>query len=128
MTADIFTLCDFAQESDGKLTLVGAFDTIYAKRFPAVHPSMCLALRIRFYIHEAGSHSIRIEFSAQHGKEVVNTIEGETKVEDFSGSSRVIHSVFNLVNTPIEREGAVNITLTVDGREMLTSPLYAKKI
>jgi hypothetical protein len=115
MTADIFTLCDFAQESDGKLTLVGAFDTIYARRFPAVHPAMCLTLRIRFYIHEAGTHAIRIEFTSQDGKEIVKAIEGETKVEDFSGSSRVIHSVFNLVNTPIEHEGVINVTLTVDG-------------
>ncbi len=128
MNADVFTLCDFAQESDGKLTIVGAFDTIYARRFPAVHPAMCLAVRLRFYIHEAGKHSIKIVFVAQDGSEAIKTIDGEAVVKDFSGSSRVIHSVFTLMNTPIEREGTLSITLTVDDRELLTSPLYAKKI
>ncbi len=128
MTADVFTLCDFAQESDGKLTIVGAFDTIYARRFPAVHPSMCLAVRLRFYIHEAGKHAIRIVFAGPDGNEAIKAIDGEAAVKDFTGSSRVIHSVFTLVNTPIEREGTLNITLTVDDRELLTSPLYAKKI
>jgi hypothetical protein len=107
MTADIFTLCDYAQESDGKLTVVGAFDTIYARRFPAVHPSMCLALRLRFYIHEEGKHAMRITFTGPDGEEPVKAIDGEAAVKDF--------------------EGPINVTLTVDGRELLTSPLYAKK-
>jgi hypothetical protein len=128
MNADVFTLCDFAQESEGKLTIVGAFDTIYARRFPAVHPSMCLAVRLRFYIHEEGKHAIRIVFATPDGSEAVKAIDGEAVVKDFSGSSRVIHSVFTLVNTPIDKEGTMSITLTVDGRQLLTSPLYAKKI
>jgi hypothetical protein len=127
LNTDIFTLCDFAQESDGKLTVVGAFDTIFARHFPAAHPSMCLALRLRFYIHEAGKHSIRIDFTGADGAEVLKSIDGEATVQDFAGSSRVIHSVFNLLNTPFEREGTINLTLKVDGRELLTSPLYAKK-
>jgi hypothetical protein len=127
MHVDIFTLCDFAQESGGKLTLVGAFDTVFARQFPAMHPFMCLAMRLRFYIHEEGTHPIRIEFAGQDGGTVVNPIEGELSVLDFSGSSRVVHSVFNFVNTPIEREGTIGITLTVDGREALTSPLYVRK-
>jgi len=127
MHVDIFTLCDFAQESGGKLTVVGAFDTVFARQFPAMHPYMCLAMRLRFYIHEEGTHPIRIEFAGPAGAEVMNPIEGELSVLDFAGSSRVVHSVFNFVSTPIEREGTIGITLSVDGREALTSPLYVKK-
>jgi hypothetical protein len=127
MHVDIFTLCDFAQESGGKLTVVGAFDTVFARQFPAMHPYMCLAMRLRFYIHEEGTHPIRIEFAGPNGAEVVNPIEGELSVLDFAGSSRVVHSVFNFVSTPIEREGTIGITLSVDGREALTSPLYVRK-
>ena len=127
MHVDIFTLCDFAQESGGKLTVVGAFDTVFARQLPAMHPYMCLAMRLRFYIHEEGTHPIRIEFAGPNGAEVVNPIEGELSVLDFAGSSRVVHSVFNFVSTPIEREGTIGITLSVDGREALTSPLYVRK-
>jgi hypothetical protein len=127
MHVDIFTLCDFAQESAGKLTVVGAFDTVYARSFPAVHPFMSLAMRLRFYIHEGGTHPIKIEFFGPDGNELVKPIEGELTVGDFSGSSRVVHSVFNFVNTSIEREGAIGITLSVDGKEVCTSPLYIRK-
>jgi hypothetical protein len=84
-------------------------------------------MRLRFYIHEGGTHPIRIEFSGPDGSEVVKPIEGELTVGDFSGSSRVVHSVFNFVNTSIEKEGTISITLSVDGREALTSPLYVRK-
>jgi hypothetical protein len=127
MHVDVFTLCDFAQESGGKLTVVGAFDTVFARQFPAVHPFMCLAMRLRFYIHEEGAHPIKIEFAGPDGAEIMRPIEGELSVLDFSGSSRVVHSVFNFVSTPIEREGTISITLSVDGREALTSPLYVRK-
>jgi hypothetical protein len=127
MHVDIFTLCDFAQESGGKLTVVGAFDTVFARQFPAMHPFMCLAMRLRFYIHEEGNHPIKIEFAGPDGAEVVHPIEGELSVFDFSGSSRVVHSVSNFGSTPIEREGTIGITLSVDGKEALTSPLYVRK-
>jgi hypothetical protein len=127
MHVDVFTLCDFAQESDGKLTVVGAFDTLFARQFPAVHPLMCLAVRLRFYIHEGGKHTINIKFLGPTGAEVIKAIDGEISVGDFSGSSRVVHSIFNFVNIPIEREGAIGITLSVDGKEALTSPLYVRK-
>jgi len=127
MTTDIFTLCDFAQESDGKLTVVGAFDTIYARQFPAVHPFMCLAMRVRFFIHESGTHQMKIAFAAPDGSDAAGPIEGQLSVGDFAGSSRVVHSVFNFVNTPMSREGTIGITLTIDGREVLTSPLYVRK-
>jgi len=127
VTADIFTLCDFAQESDGKMTVVGAFDTIYARQFPAVHPFMCLAIRLRFYIHEAGSHAMRVSFAGPDGSEAAVPIEGKIEVGDFAGSSRVVHSVFTFVNTPMAREGTIAITLSMDGHEVLTSPLYVRK-
>jgi hypothetical protein len=127
MHVDIFTLCDFAQESGGKLTIVGAFDTVFARQFPAVHPFMCLAVRLRFYIHEEGAHAMKIEFAGPDGVEMMRPIEGDLKVGDFSGSSRVVHSVFNFVSTPISRDGTIGITLSIDGREALTSPLYVRK-
>jgi len=88
---------------------------------------MCLAVRLRFYIHEEGSHPIKIEFAGPDGTEIVHPIEGELTVGDFSGSSRVVHSVFNFVSTPIGHGGTIGITLSVDGREALTSPLYVRK-
>ena len=34
METEIFTLCDFAQDAGGKLTIVGTFDQISSANFP----------------------------------------------------------------------------------------------
>ena len=38
MNIQVAVLCDAATEENGKLSLLGAFDTIYAPQMPAVHP------------------------------------------------------------------------------------------
>ena len=38
MDVQIASLCDAAQDYGGKLCLVGAFDTILVRQFPALHP------------------------------------------------------------------------------------------
>jgi len=53
MEIEIFTLCDFAQDNNSKLTVVGTFDSIHSKQFPFVQqnfyafvgmsPGLCLA-------------------------------------------------------------------------------------
>ena len=49
MKVDIFTLCDSAQEyNNGKLVIVGTFNSIYAKNFPTDYPEFALVARIMF--------------------------------------------------------------------------------
>ena len=38
MNIQVAVLCDAATDDNGKLNLLGAFDTIYAPQTPAVHP------------------------------------------------------------------------------------------
>lgn len=47
MTIDVMTLCDFAQESNGKLTIVGTFNKLTGNKLPAQH-NMYLVARIGF--------------------------------------------------------------------------------
>ena len=48
MNIEAFLLCDAATGHQGKLNVLGAFDTIYAKQLPVIHPACAIALRIRF--------------------------------------------------------------------------------
>ena len=38
MNIQVAVLCDAATEENGKLNLLGAFDTIIAQQIPATHP------------------------------------------------------------------------------------------
>ena len=53
MEIEIFTLADFAQDNNSKLTIVGTFDSIHAKEFPTQHPACSIACRLRFAAKEA---------------------------------------------------------------------------
>lgn len=59
MKVDIFTLCDSAQEYNGKLVIVGTFNSIGAKQFPVVHPEFALVARVVFDENEKGIHDVK---------------------------------------------------------------------
>src|SRR5271156_3834845 len=49
MNIQVAVLCDAATDDNGKLNLLGAFDTIYTQQLPAVHPQCSIALRVTFF-------------------------------------------------------------------------------
>lgn len=46
MDIQVAVLCDYAADYQGKLCVQGAFDTLFARQFPVVHPACALALRL----------------------------------------------------------------------------------
>jgi hypothetical protein len=69
----VATLCDSAADYNGKLCVLGAFDTIFAKTLPVVHPQCAIALRICFRPEDGPVLRFRISL-----------IDGDGK-DDFSG-------------------------------------------
>src|SRR5690349_5892757 len=80
MEIEIFTLADFAQDNNSKLTVVGTFDSIHSKQFPAVHAACSLACRLRFSAKETGDHDFKIRLINVDGKEMIQPITGNFNV------------------------------------------------
>src|SRR5205823_13959654 len=62
MNIQVAVLCDAATDENGKLNLLGAFDTIYTQQLPAVHPQCSIALRVTFGHEDEGQHKLRLNF------------------------------------------------------------------
>lgn len=77
---ELFTVADYAMEHGGKLTVIGSFDTIFTQSFPAIHPSMYLAVKFRVDNRDAGLHDFRIVGKDPKGNQVVE-IKGTTDVK-----------------------------------------------
>jgi hypothetical protein len=92
MELEIFTLADFAQDNQSKLTIVGTFDAINAPQFPHTHPSCYLACRMRFGASETGEHDFRLRLIDKEGKEVIKPLEGRINI------SRPHHGEITSVN------------------------------
>jgi hypothetical protein len=124
METEIFTLCDFAQDAGGKLTIVGTFDQIGSPTFPIVHPSCSLACRLRFSDKETGIHDFKIKLVDSSGKNVIAPIEGNINVSIAAKNQyAAINIVGNLNQLKFENDGRYSFELYVDGSWVTGLPL-----
>jgi hypothetical protein len=127
MKTELFTFCDFAQESGGKLTIVGTFDTIISRNFPCIHPQLSLVIRIRFDLWEFANHGFRIETRDLDGEMSIEPISGKIEVKGAGNATSVSHLVFTISNLRFKSNGVVNFVLYVDEKEIASIPLYIRK-
>jgi len=128
MNAEVFSVCDFAQDNAGKLTVVGCFDTITVRGLPAKHPFMSVAARLRFMIHELGKHRIRIAFKDPDGEDVMPAFDGEIDISNLGTDTTSFSFVLNNVGTEFKKAGKYDISLFVDGKAQASIPLYLRKV
>lgn len=127
MDIQVAVLCDAATDNNGKLNILGTFDTIYTSQLPAVHPQCSIALRITFNKVEEGAHKVRLNFVDEDGKPVMRSIELPIQVtvpDDTIFVSR--NFIINIQQLKFEKTGLYSIDLAVDGRQEGSIPLLVK--
>jgi len=124
MQVEVFTFCDFAQDNGGKLLIAGSFDTINSKEFPAHHPLMSLAIKLRFSIEEGGKHKVHVTFNSLKKSAQINPIDAEIGIDKFNFSTATVNLISILIGVKFEHEDTFFATLEVDGKEVSTTPLY----
>lgn len=116
MKIDIFTLCDTAQEYNGKLMIIGTFNYIYAEKFPTIHSELALVARITFNEKEKGIHKIEICIKKNDNDTFLMplrnmTIDTTTMKEKEAGLNIIIKGN----NIAIPEAGIYTATIKVDG-------------
>lgn len=128
MEIEIFTLCDFAQDVNGKLTIVGTFDTIHASHLPAIHPTLSIVARLRFHKNELGKHSFRISILDGNNKEIIPPLEGKLDVQITpSGEWGYANIVAQISQLNLFSYGRHSVNLSFDGKEIKSLPFSIKK-
>jgi len=129
MDVEAFLLCDAATDQRGKLNVLGAFDTIFAKQVPTVHPACAVAARLRFSKIEQGEHAVRICVIDQDGKEVVPKLEGKVSVRvgDEAGSA-ALNLILNFQRVKLPEYGEYRVDLAVDGEQKASLPLFVRSV
>lgn len=129
MRIEIFSLCDAATSDGGKVNILGAFDTIFSKKIPAVHPHCAVALRVRFDISEGETHEVSVNFIDADGKSLMPPAKGKLKINftdsQFSVSQNLI---LNIQGLKLAEYGEYSIELTIDGKREGSLPLYLKPV
>lgn len=125
MHIEVFSLCDAATNDTGKLNILGAFDTLWIRQIPGVHPQCAVALRMRFNNQERGEHRITVNFVDIDGKHIIPSTTGVIHVnfpdQQRTGSANLILNIHGL---KVERIGEYSIDLSVNGINCASLPLF----
>jgi hypothetical protein len=128
MNIQVAVLCDAATDENGKLNLLGTFDTIYAPELPAAHPQCSVALRLTFNQEDEGEHQLRINFVDADGQPIMRDFPAipiqVALPENMHFLSR--NFIVNIHQMKFENAGPYSIDIIVDNESRANIPLLVK--
>ena len=127
MDIQIATLCDAANDSQGKLNILGAFDTLATTKLPAAYYQCCIALRMTFDKGEEGAHKLKINIVDEDGKPVMPSIEIGVEIavpDETMFLSR--NFILNIQQLTLPRPGLYSIDIFVDNQQKGSIPLHVR--
>ena len=127
MDIQVAVLCDYAADYQGKLCVQGAFDTLFARQFPVVHPACALALRMCLTPEDAGEHKLGIAIVDEDGTPLDKErmpIVGDLKVALPEGATFLTRNlIMNFQGLRFEKSGNYSVDVTLDGELQARTPL-----
>lgn len=129
MHVDQFVLCDFANETrDGKLNIIGVFDSIGLGRFPGRHRHFCIVLRLRTTHDDSEKQrKLRITLKDPHGKNLFE-VQGELGFATIPEGTFAHHNqIMNVGNITFKESGEYQLLLRIDNELISEKPLRVIK-
>jgi len=123
MNIQVAVLCDAATDDNGKLNLLGAFDTIYTQQLPAIHPQCSIALRVTFFNGDEGKHDLQLNFVDADGHSIAKFPPLPVEVtlpEDMHFGTR--NFVVNLQQLKFDSTGLYSIDISLDDQPQASIP------
>lgn len=116
MDVQIFTLCDSAQEYNGKLVIVGAFNELTFDKFPAVYPELAVVVRTIIEDEKASDHDVELSaFKADTGNHAIIP-PFKTSLDTKSNIGQTVYSnlILRMNNITIPEAGKYIIKFSID--------------
>jgi len=127
MNIQVAVLCDAATDDQGKLNLLGAFDTIYTQQLPAVHPQCSVALRVTFGHEDEGARKLTLSFVDADGHSIMPAIPIPVDVV-LPGDSHfgTRNFIVNIQQLKFDAPGLYSMDLLLDDQPQISIPLLVK--
>lgn len=124
MQIEIFTIADAATVSGGKLNLLGSFDQLIARTFPAHHDASVVVCKLRLEHEDSGDHALALHIIDPDGVDVIapsNTVF-TSEIPD-EGTGDHVH-LWHILEFPLAKPGVFYIDAMVDGVLIARTPLH----
>lgn len=126
MRSEIFTICDYAADNNGKLTIVGTFTRYIVNALPAQIISFAVVARLRYEKGEEMTPLFNIVIKNNEGKAILDApIKANLLTTDIP--DRVCNVVINVAGMPLEQLGRYDVLLTTDNASFTTSFYVLKR-
>ena len=129
MNIQVAVLCDAATDENGKMNLLGAFDTICAQQLPAVHPQCAVALRVTFASSDEGPHKLKLNFINADGHAIMPAMEVPVAValpDDNHFLTR--NFIVNIQQLKFDEAGFYSVDVRLDDKSYASIPLLVKPL
>ena len=125
MDIDLAVIADAANVSqEGKLNILGVFDTIWAREFPFRHAAMVFVIRVRADFTEQGLHQLDVRLVNADGSQLFKA-EGPLQVPNgVPGRPIKPHVIMGLSGITFPSPGDYSVEIFVDNEHMKSVPLY----
>jgi hypothetical protein len=129
MEIEVFSLCDAATGDSGKLNILGAFDSIFVRKLPAIHSQCSIALRLRYRRSEEGTHEVNVNIVDEDGKHIVPPLKGKMELRMRSNvSSSSANLILSLNGLKFDKAGEYSIDLLIDGEQRGSLPMFVNMV
>lgn len=126
MVPEVFVVCDGANDSHGKLNILGAFDTIVAGEFPVVHPHCTIAMRLRYTPADGHESVLKLIIKGSSSEADLAAIDTTVKHSASITPTSTANLIVNLHSLRFDQPGDYSINLQVDGIPAAVIPLYVR--
>jgi len=126
MKTEILTLCDYAQDNNGKLTIIGTFNTISSQVFPFTQNLFYIVVRVAFEKGEFGDLPLKCSINDSSNKEL-GSLSGTCHVAQPDKGFATINILFPVPQFSFTAPGSFHVILSIGGSSF-ELPLTVVKI
>lgn len=129
MNIQVAVLCDASTEDNGKLNLLGSFDTIYAPQMPAVHQQCAVALRVTFQPGDEGTRKLTLNFINADGRAIMKGIEMPVLVALPDEAHFLTRNfIITIHQLKFDEPGLYSVDVRLDDQPQASIPLLVKLV
>ena len=128
MDVSLAVCCDAANVSrEGKLNLLGIFNSIHAAEFPCTHPHLALVLRVEARVGEEGVHLLEIQLVDEDGQQLFD-INGQLSLQGAEpGRPMTAQTIMDINNLQLPRPGTYAFEIFLGGHHTRSVAIHAFK-
>ena len=118
-------ICDFASDYQGKLCILGAFDTLCTREFPVAHPQCSFTLRLCFDPEDQGSFDLVIRGLGPEDEDIMPPCKVPMEVSFPPGGPPFLtrNVVLNFQRLKFEKPGLYRFVAERDEEELTSVPM-----